>query len=442
MHSRLASQRRLILFGRYPVPGHTKTRLIPTLGALGAAELQRWLTEKSLVTAMAAGLPNASLAFCYTGGDPGQVKRWLGLPPDQTILQRGSDLGARMRAALFDAIDQGCRQAVLVGTDIPGLTAGHLDAAFDALNRHDLVLGPSEDGGYWLVGLRCKAELFQGIAWGTANVLSQTLAAAKKLGLSSTCLPALHDLDTADDLIQGLSPDAWRGPYLSVVIPTLNEEDAIASAIQSARSPESEVIVADGGSRDRTIDIARACGATVIAAPRGRARQQNAGAARARGKVLLFLHADTVLPANYGLQVFEALLDSRAVAGAFQFRTDYVHWGMRLIEKTVRLRSARFQIPYGDQALFMPKAVFEKAGGFPQTPVAEDLYLARRLGRLGRIVMAPGFAVTSGRRWQEIGVWRAALINYLIAIGCLAGADPRRLAPLYRWWVNPRSMKR
>jgi uncharacterized protein len=127
------------------------------------------------------------------------------------------------------------------------------------------------------------------------------------------------------------------------------------------------------------------------------------------------------------------------VAGAFQFKTDYDTMSMRLIEKAARIRSSLFQMPYGDQALFMPRPVFEKVGGFPVTPIAEDLYLVRRLARLGRVGLAKGMSLTSGRRWRHIGVWRATMINYLIAIGCLIGVDPHKLAPLYRLWTHNRA---
>lgn len=434
------SYRRLILFGRYPVPGKTKTRLISALGALGAAELQRRLTEKSLETMLTPGRCPAPVEFCHTGATHARVRRWLGPQPVRLSRQKGRNLGERMRLAIYGAMDQGCRQVVLMGTDIPQLTPDHLEAAFDALARTDMVLGPSRDGGYWMVGLRRKADIFQGIEWGGPRVLDQTMALARKLGLTVSCLPALDDMDTKADLINAMPSKEWQGPYLSVVIPSLNEEKSIGLVIQSVGSPncqtDCEIIVADGGSTDRTVDIARAGGATVILGPQGRARQQNAGAAKASGKVLLFLHADTFLPPDYGEQVFDALMDHRVVAGAFHFRTDYDHWGMRMIEKSVRVRSTLLQMPYGDQALFMPKAVFEKTGGFPSTPIAEDLYLVRRLGRLGRIALAPGAAVTSGRRWRNIGIWRATLVNYMIAIGCFAGLNPEKLAPLYRLWVG------
>jgi uncharacterized protein len=435
------SRRRLILFGRYPIPGKVKTRLIPVMGALGAAELHRCLAEKCLDTVLTCGGSTVPVEFYYTGTACSQVRKWLGPRPVRLYPQKGRGLGERMRNALFDAIDRGAEQAVLVGTDIPHMAPDHLEDAFDALNRFDLVLGPSEDGGYWLVGLRRKDDIFQGIQWESADVLEQTLAAAKKHGLSVHCIQTLNDMDTEADLKDGLPSHEWQRPYLSVIIPTLNEEINITAAIQSVQSTECELIVTDGGSTDRTTAIARDWGAKVITGVRGRAEQQNAGAAMAAGRVLLFLHADTLLPSDYGDQVFGTLMAHQVSAGAFQFRTDYDHWGIRIIEKIVHLRSTLLQMPYGDQALFMPKTTFEKAGGFPSVPIAEDLFLVRRLTRLGRIALAPGVAVASGRRWREIGIWRATLINYLIAIGCLAGVEPKKLAPLYRLWVKSPNLK-
>lgn len=430
------SNRRLILFGRYPTPGKVKTRLIPAMGALGAAELHRSLAEKSLATALTSGGATTPVDFYSTGSTCSQVRKWLGPQPVRLCPQSGSGLGERMRNAIFDAFDQGCRSVVLVGTDIPHMTPDHLEDAFDALIGSDVVLGPSKDGGYWLVGLRHKVDIFQGIQWGSANVLDQTLAVAKKHGLSVNCIQTLNDMDTEADLKEDMPLQEWQRPYLSVIIPTLNEEKHIAAVIQSIQDAQCEIIVSDGGSTDRTVTIARDLGAKVIIGDRGRALQQNAGATVAAGNVLLFLHADTLLPSNYGHQVFGILLSHQVAAGAFRFKTDYDHWGMRFIEKIVHLRSTLFQMPYGDQALFMRKTTFEKAGGFPLVPIAEDLYFVSHLGQLGRIALAPGSAIASARRWRNIGIWRATLINYLIAIGYLAGINPKKLAPLYRLWVK------
>jgi hypothetical protein len=148
--------------------------------------------------------------------------------------------------------------------------------------------------------------------------------------------------------------------------------------------------------------------------------------------VLLFLHADTRLPANYGDHVFETLMDRRTVLGAFRFATDVHTPAMRTIAFFTNLRAGRLKLPYGDQGLFMRRADFYRFGGFPETPIAEDLYLVRKMARNGRIALAPVAAVTSGRRWRRLGPLRTTLVNTLIAVGCLAGIPPEWLSPLYR----------
>ncbi len=440
MGAEVSSSGRVILFGRYPVPGETKTRLIPALGVLGAAELQRRLTQQSLNTLLQPDLP--ATTFYYTGGSLSQVQRWLGNHDIDLKKQRGDDLGVRMRTALFETLDQGGGPVVLVGTDIARMATHHLTAALDALARQDVVLGPSQDGGYWLVGLRRPVDIFSNIQWGTPRVWDQTVSAIQSLGLSMAPMPMLNDIDTEHDLRKWMPETEWPRPYLSVIIPTLNEAAAILATIDRVRFYEAEIVVADGGSTDRTVDHARAAGAVVISTGRGRALQQNRAAEIAGGRVLLFLHADTRLPEDYGHQIFETLLAPSVAAGAFQFKTDFDHWQMRWIERAARLRANRFQMPYGDQGLFMTRSMFEKAGRFENVPIAEDLYLVRRLAKMGRIVLAQGEAVTSGRHWQAIGIWRATLVNYMIAAGCMLGVDPARLAPLYRWGLKSQTMQK
>ena len=433
MHAAIP-RKRLILFGRYPVPGKTKTRLIPSLGRLGAAEVQRFLTERTWDTLLQSGV--APVDFAYTGAGEAQVRRWIGDVPVHPILQSAGDLGQRMQAALKSAMARGARQVVLVGTDIPALTTCHIAKAFAALEQHDVVLGPSRDGGYWLVGCRRPADVFSNIDWGGPQVLRQTLAAAERCALSVALLDdaVLDDLDTETDLKAWQPAQAWRGPFITVVIPALNEAHAIAGALArlSAAAGDVEIIVADGGSQDGTRAVARRSGAAVIDAPRGRAAQQNAGAAQARGRVLLFLHADTRLPDNFADQVFELLMDPRVVLGAFRFKSDWDCRSMHWLEQAVQLRCWLFHLPYGDQAFFLRKPLFEQVGGFPAVPIAEDLLLLRRLAHKGRIALAPGAVVTSSRRWRSSGILRLTLIHALIAGGCLLGVDPVKLAPLRR----------
>jgi hypothetical protein len=249
-------------------------------------------------------------------------------------------------------------------------------------------------------------------------------------------LDPLNDIDTPDDFKAWQPRQDWQGPYLSVVLPVLNEAERIEKTIGQVQSLHTQVIVVDGGSQDRTVELARKHGAKVVSCPPGRAAQQNLGASHATGRVLLFLHADTRLPPEFEAQLFEILLDPKVVLGAFRFKTDMQAPGMRLIENAANFRSTRFRLPYGDQGFFMRRRDFLRIGGFPNVPIAEDLLLARRLARIGRIETAPGHAVTSARRWRSLGIVRTTLINYLIAGGCLLGIDPARLASLYGLWTK------
>ncbi len=423
----------LIVFGRYPRVGKTKTRLIPALGPAGAAALQKRLTETTVATARQAAIQvNARLVYCHDGGTKKQLRGWLGGRPIRYVAQAAGDLGRRMHLAMQRAFDLGARRVVLVGTDIPGLTAEIIEQAFCALHERDLVFGPSVDGGYWLVGMTKPENIFDGIVWSRPDVLEKSLALARSQGMRPHMLAPLNDLDTPDDLAREKGGDYVPPPYLSVIIPVIDEARQIADTLASAASPDVEIIVSDGGSTDHTGPIARALGARIVFGPQDRAGQQNLGAASARGEVLLFLHADTRLPRNYVDHVFETLMDRRTRMGAFRFATRIHTPAMRWAAFCANLCAGWLKLPCGDQGLFLRQRDFTAIGGFPDVPIAEDLYLVRRMARKGRIAMAPASVVTSGRRWQRLGPLRATMINTMIAVGCLAGVDPQRLAPLYR----------
>jgi rSAM/selenodomain-associated transferase 2/rSAM/selenodomain-associated transferase 1 len=422
---------RLIIFSRYPVPGRTKTRLIPELGKAGAADLQRKLTETTFKTSQdMAAHDSASVEIRFDGGNQRKMRQWLGPDAIYSSQSQGT-LGNRMLKAFEEVFQQGCRRVVLIGSDIPELTKDHLTKAFDALNEHDLVLGPSTDGGYWLVGMKSPIDIFLGIDWGTNAVLNQTLETAGRAGLKTCLLDPLTDIDTFDDLKKWIPPGTDPRPYISVIIPALNEEANIEKAISSARNKDAEVIVVDGGSSDKTVEKAISGGVRVESSDPGRAVQQNLGAASARGNALLFLHADTILPEDYVDHVFEAFMDPKTVAGAFRFKTDWDRPIMKVAEFLTNFRSKHLKLPYGDQGLFVRKSAFEENGGFPPVTVAEDLFLVRQLARKGRIKIVPADAVTSARRWQKLGVLRTTLINQLIAAGCFAGISPSLLSVLY-----------
>lgn len=219
---------------------------------------------------------------------------------------------------------------------------------------------------------------------------------------------------------------------ISVVVPTLNEAPEIARSVHRAfAAGAAQVLVADGGSSDGTAELARQAGAEVVVAPRGRAAQMNAAAGRARGEVLVFLHADTWLPDGALGQVDEALADRRVVGGAFRQRIDAPGMVWRLLERGNALRAGWLRLPYGDQGLFVRTGEFAAIGGFAPIALMEDVDFARRLRRRGRMVLVDGPLVVSPRRWRRHGVLRQTLRNWCLLAAWHAGVSPQRLARYY-----------
>ena len=218
---------------------------------------------------------------------------------------------------------------------------------------------------------------------------------------------------------------------VSVVIPALDEAALIEAAVASASGDDVEVLVVDGGSRDATPERARSAGATVLSSPPGRARQLGVGASSARGDVVLFLHADSTLPAGWAAALRSALADEGVAGGAFGFRFDDRSARMRLVEWGARARVALLRAPYGDQGLFVRREVLESMGGVPQQPIMEDLDLVGGIKGRGRLVLLDLPVTTSARRYRARGVGRTVLRNGLAALGRVLGLERRRIAEWY-----------
>ena len=219
---------------------------------------------------------------------------------------------------------------------------------------------------------------------------------------------------------------------LSVIIPVLNEASGIEAALAALspfRARGVEIVVADGGSRDGTPEKARPLADRVIAVPRGRAAQMNAGAAVAKGDALLFLHADTRLPGGADRLVLDGLERSGRAWGRFDVRFD--SGGFGLIAFMMNWRSRLTGIATGDQALFVTRRMFERAGAFPAIALMEDVALSTKLKRGGRPLALHARVTTSARRWRRHGVLRTILLMWKLRLAFFFGADPAKLARVY-----------
>ncbi len=249
---------------------------------------------------------------------------------------------------------------------------------------------------------------------------------------------------------------------ISIIIPTYNEAGNIGElldellseltgvagagiAIENGIKNCLEIVVVDGGSSDRTPAIVsnyvESYPVQLIVTSPGRAAQMNQGAKVAQGEILLFLHADSRLPKDFielVNQVFQETPEqgntppNPYIAGAFELEITGDLPGLRLVEKLVNCRSHLFQLPYGDQAIFLKAATFQQLGGFPDLPIMEDFQLIRQLQKLGKIAIVPVPVKTSPRRWQKLGVWQTTIINQLVIFGFFLGIPPEKIANFYR----------
>ncbi|YCM43581.1 TIGR04283 family arsenosugar biosynthesis glycosyltransferase [Verrucomicrobiaceae bacterium 227] len=421
----------LIVMTRLPREGRNKTRLIPALGRDGATAMHDRLARHAFGRASSYALthPGTRLQIHLEGGTPADGRAWLG--HIECLPQQDGDLGQRMQAAVNRAFDKGAGRVVVIGTDCPSLNELTLAEAFDSLAKNDAVFGPAADGGYYLIGLsRQCSHVFNEIEWGGPLVLKQSLAAAQGVGLKTTLLETLSDVDFPDDLPAAESNLA-AGKTISIIVPTLNEEPRLPALLESLqREHPHEIIIADGGSQDRTVDIAQEAGARIVHATKGRASQMNLAAASATGEFLLFLHADTLPPPDYQKVIHRVLQTPGTSAGAFRFALAGNLALGPLIESLVNLRCRIFKTPYGDQGLFLRRSIFNHLGGFPDWPVLEDLHLVRQLKRLGHLRLATEAISTSPRRWQKGGTVRTFLRHQLMLAAYHLRLPPRLIAKL------------
>ncbi|XP_014677751.1 PREDICTED: uncharacterized protein LOC106817586 isoform X2 [Priapulus caudatus] len=477
----------VVIFGRYPQPGRSKTRLTPLLGEAGAAKAQLVMTNQLLekllpMQTQAKPMEGYQCEFAvemhYSSGSRKGMANWLAAykhryPGFSWRVQEGSDLGDRMQKSFWTMFKHGFTIVIIIGSDIPGLNLIHINDAVEKLlpGNTNMVVGPAKDGGYYLVGLHRSAipqldSAFKGIDWGSEYVYNQQMQLARSVGLKVKPLTTvLEDVDVPSDMAvferyTHVSPKQLVSPTWTIVVPMRNEVHHVKAVVQNvvknARCLSNITLVfSDDGSTDgSTVQVEKmqqlyGCQLTIklvtSEARRGRGPVLNAGAADADTDCLLFLHCDSRLPRHFDDHARDALSVPGAAAGAFLFATDSVHdpearskvtslfaWSMRVLEWGANVRSKYFEMPYGDQGLFMSRRVFERVAGFPPVPLMEDVALVSRVKRLGHMQLAScDPCVSSSRRWLTHGVLKVTLLSQFILAAYMVGVDPRRLAQWY-----------
>lgn len=401
----------VIVFTRAPIPGQTKTRLIPYLGEKKSAALHLcFLCDIALQIKKA----DADIFVCYTPRtEKGKLKKVFG---EEAVYfpQAGAGLGEKMQNAIETVLQKGCEACVLFGTDIPELSVDDIRAAFAVLKKKDVVFGPSQDGGYYLVGMKklCK-EIFTGHSYGHGEVLEQAVESLEVSGFSVGRIRMLADMDEKEDLagyrnrMRGCPRmrHTFTGRYLakisriSIIIPVYNEETTVVQMQKQLMKlkDKCEVLFVDGGSTDHTLELISPC-FRVLHSQKGRAWQMNLGAKESTGDILFFLHCDSELPSNPLAEIRAVTAKYRAGCFGIRFRSKKFFLWTCCVMSNCRARDRK--VMFGDQGIFLDRELFFEAGMFPELPIMEDYQFSLTLKKMGiKLGMTRHRLYTSDRRF-------------------------------------------
>lgn len=428
----------VILFMRAPELGKVKTRLAESVGAVEALRVYKMLIRRTLgvLTDVKRACPGASVFVFFTpeGAGPELRRRYPG--PWKFVPQEGGHLGDRMRRALERALSLGACRAVLVGSDVAGLTAGDIVAGLDALRSVDAVLGPASDGGFYLIGLRrrCSAP-FKPEEWGGSGVSRRTMELLSRSGFSVRRLTERADIDRGEDL-KLLDGDVFCRAKISVIVPTLGEKgdlQPLLGVLDRELWPGDDVTVVQGRTNGAGQERPETIGENVrwMFAPVGRGVQMDWGAREAGGDILWFLHDDCLPPPNLGHGIRRIVASPSLAVGCFRLAFQPSTPLLDAIAAWANWRSRWLKLPYGDQGFFCSREVYEKVGGFGGRLIMEDVVFLRAARKFGAVLRLDDVLLTSSRRHLKRGVLRASMENHYAMLLHSLGADDRRIYSHY-----------
>ncbi len=405
----------IIIFTRVPMPGKTKTRMMPLLSPRQCAKLHicflkdiRKECEKCF----------GDIFVCYTPDEDVQKKYLEKILGKQRgyFPQRGEHLGERMFRAFETVFAKGYEECILIGTDVPELRSDDLNRAFDVLKTQDVVFGKTHDGGYYLVGMKkARREVFGLGQYGHGAVLEDTIKALYQAGITVGYTKKHWDMDTPLDLkeyrkrmrVSKEGKQTETGRYaagitpVSIIIPVYNEEKGIVKFQEQLKELQGkcEILFVDGGSTDRTLELIEP-GYTVIRSEKGRGKQMNAGARESCGDILFFLHCDSQLPPRPLAEIRRVMRDHQA--GCFGIAFHSRNFFMLTCRVISNHRIKDRKVMFGDQGIFVDRELFFEAGMFPEIPIMEDYQFSLTLKEKGvKLGMAGRRIHTSDRRFPK-----------------------------------------
>lgn len=435
----------VIIFTRVPIPGQTKTRMMPFLSGAECARLHTCFL-KDIVKE--CGETDADIFVYYTPEDKeGHLERILG--PQKYVPQRGNSLGDKMYLAIEEVLSQGYEKCLLLGTDVPEVKKEYLERAFRVLDKKDIVFGCTADGGYYLVGMKeSRREAFEISTYGHSKVFEETLKYLEEKKLTVGFTVSLSDMDEPEDLRSYRErmrqdrkmQDTCTGKYLmktakiSIIIPIYNEEKTIRQMMRQMQifKNKCEIIFVDGGSTDRTLAYLGEK-FKVIHSGKGRARQMNAGAKASTGDILFFLHCDSELPKRALAQIRSVMKEHSA--GCFGIAYHSYSPLMHICAAISNLRIIDRKVMFGDQGIFLTRELFFKIGMYREMPILEDYQLSMDLKeRKIKLGITKNRIYTSDRRYPK-GTYRKLkfmwLMNRMRAY-YRDGIDIHKIAALYQ----------
>lgn len=408
-------EKAVIIFTRVPLPGKTKTRMMPYLTAVQCAKLHSCFLVD---IRKECEWTDAEIFVYYTPEDEEDLDVLKQILGEEKIYepQRGENLGIRMYEAIKEVLKKGYKSCILIGTDIPEIRAEYLERGFAVLDHKKVVFGKTEDGGYYLVGMKhAYPEVFGLKTYGHKKVLEETIKELEKDQISVGYTQTLSDMDELEDLRgyrKRMTQDkklqkSDTGRYLagnvriSIIIPTYNEEKNIKKIQRQLEGlkKQCEIIFVDGESTDQTRKLIDQ-GYRVIACRKGRAVQMNEGAKNSTGDILFFLHCDSELPPHPLEEIRRVMKDHRAGCFGIAFHSrNFFMFTCRVISNH-RIKDRK--VMFGDQGIFVDRELFFEVGMYPELPIMEDyqfsLTLKEKKIKLG---MAKRRIYTSDRRFPK-----------------------------------------